>query len=221
MPFIISILAAFMASSGLAVAFALWLHIHHLNGTLYPDIPMIGNWLSGGVPTIDESTISYTIQIGEWNGAFTPRGEVMKFVIQECCPDVDCRLFWLNRKGGVDAYTFNGTLQINDNPSSTEFEKPLTIPRVTGDYGVSRFNSSDQTIYTALSRKLTDEESAWLRELQTSVRVCKTKPLSKDPALVNVVVLDGESIIQNRDLPFMVKEIRFRDSVNPKAQNYG
>jgi len=181
----------------------------------------IGNWISGGVPVIDASTIDYTIQVGTNGGGFVAVGEVMKYVVQGCCPDVDCRLFWYNRLGGVDAYTFNGTLQIEDDPTSTGYEKPLAIPRVAGDYGKSRFNSRDETLFTATSKKLTDDESEWLRELQTSVRTCKTKPLSKDDTLVNVVVIDDKSIIRNSFLAFMQKTISFKNSNEPIIQQYG
>lgn len=184
-------------------------------------INAIAAWLSGTV-TIDIDTISYTVEFGFWGGvSFVPCSELITYAMQECCPEVDCRVFWANRAGGVDAYTFNGTLEISDDPSSAQYEKPLALPRVVPDYGRGKFDSNDATIYTLESKRLNNAEAVWLRELQTSIRACKIKELDAGATLVGVVVADSRNIIKNRDEPIITRRLTLLDAFDPLIQQYG
>jgi hypothetical protein len=180
-----------------------------------------------GVINITDDTQYYTIEFGDWDGlVFTPASEVRRFNIVGCCPELDCRLFWLNRLGGVDAFTFSSGIVLEDNPTSTRYEKPLTVPKTSlfQDYGFAKFDSRNSTVYTATSKFLRDEVAMWLVELQTSIRVCKSiiSPSSGKTNMFPVVVNDSRNVIKNRpNGTGIVREIQFEFANSDYIQQYG
>jgi hypothetical protein len=180
-----------------------------------------------GSISITDDTEYYTVQFGEWDGiVFTPASEIRKFKVVGCCPEIDCRLFWVNRLGGVDAFTFSASVQQEDNPTSTRYEKPLPIPKVTlfQDYGFAKFDSRNSTVHTITSKFLNNDVAQWLVELQTSIRVCKTVQSTESPKknLFPIIIQDTRNVLKNRpNGTGIVRTVVFEFANEDYIQQYG
>jgi hypothetical protein len=169
-----------------------------------------------------QNTNFYTVEAGSLVlGVFTPVTEVFTFTMVECCPGVDCRMYWLNSLGGIDSYLFNGTLQQNSTPTSSRYDKPLGVPSTLFDYGPAKFDSRRATRFEARSKLLCQDDADWLVELQSSIRVCKQANVFGALRALPILVLDIETIIENRDLPGVFRDIIFIDADPIEVQQYG
>lgn len=175
-------------------------------------------WISGGL-TIMDSDFKYTIQLGFYDGVgltFTPVTELKTFNVKKCCEDTKCSLSFLNRLGGVDRFTFDAVKIASDNPTSATYEKVRNTLGFKEDYGRQKYDSRDKNILTLESRNLCEEESTWLRELQTSTRVYKN--ISEDEC-ISVVIRDIDTIITDKRANLITKRITLEYSVDPCIQN--
>jgi hypothetical protein len=130
-------------------------------------------------------------------------------------------MYWLNSLGGIDSYLFNGTLQQNSTPTSSRYDKPLGVPSTLFDYGPAKFDSRRATRFEAGSKLLCQDDADWLVELQSSIRVCKQANVFGALRALPILVLDIETIIENRDLPGVFRDIIFIDADPIEVQQYG
>lgn len=187
------------------------------------NINAVTTWNGLGL-TIDSDVHFYTVQAGRFDiglGAFVGITALQKFALVECCDDISCRLFWLNRLGGVDAYTFRSRKRFEDSPSSQRFEKslfnnPATEEQRKSDFGLQKYDSRDRDVLVLTSEALDQDTSDWLRELQTSTRVYKA---TAQDELISVVVRDQRTVISDRDASQIVKEITIDFSIDSFIQN--
>ena len=175
----------------------------------------------GGV-TIDSNTAQYTVQLGTGiGGSFVAVSEVFTYRLVDCCPESDCRFYWLNSLGGVDSYTSSASLRLIDTPSSAQYEKPVPIPFAFFENGIAKFDSRKGTRTQAQTKFLCADEVQWLRELQASIRVYKQGFLFGALRLLPVVVTDVENVISDRRENGIVRNINFIDADPIEVQQYG
>jgi hypothetical protein len=177
-----------------------------------------GAWLTAPV-TIDNTVARYVVTFGKRSGVFPPTlapavTESLTFVVRDCC-DYEASVYWLNRLGGVDSYTFKGGRQIESDAEAAQYEKYLSLTYNVSDYGRQKFDSREGELWTLTTGKLTTELSEWLRELNTSTRVW----LLKNGELFAAVVLDARNVVTDSDNPVVVREYVLRLSVDSIIQN--
>ncbi len=138
------------------------------------------------------------------------------------------RITWLNAKGGRDWYTF---IKRNTFTQNAERQTFYQIPSYwsnsqfsVGDinparYGTSVFNVNLSQSWTASTDWLTEQESAWLRDLFKSPSVHVYLPGNEGPTLVTVT--DGSYSTQNyaREKLFQYF-ISFVEAQPDKVQGY-
>lgn len=178
----------------------------------------VSTWNGGGV-TVLHTDHRYTFCAGFFDTillTFTPVTKKMTFIIKDCCEDVKCTLFFMNRKGGVDRYSFDNVKVKRDSPSSGFYEKVKRELFDKSDYGRQKYDSKDKTLLTLESNNICTEVANWLRELQTSTRVYKQV---EEDSCISVVVRDSESIIEDRRAPLITKALTIEYSIDPCIQN--
>jgi len=173
-----------------------------------------------GSTNIESTDFKYIFEAGIWNPifeTFTPVTEEQCFKIVECCDRLKCTLFFLNRLGGVDRYSFDGAKQIKDNSKSSFYEKPrVSAFNIKSDFGRQKYDSTDKNILILESKNICEEVSEWLRELQTSTRVYKQVDTNNT---ISVVIRDSDTIIKDDREPIIKKIITIEYSVDPCIQN--
>jgi len=140
----------------------------------------------------------YSIQAGNLIGAaFTLQSVKYTFKIVDCCAN-KVRLHWLNRLGGVDAYTFTNKKTVFENTKSDQAQKPQsfnyanTPPTTTYDKGRFKIQQVVNKSYEIESTFYNSSWGAWIAELISSPEVYIETPLG----LVAVVVEDSQIKIE-------------------------
>lgn len=162
----------------------------------------IGNPCYPGGPTPCDNPTTVAQQ---WLGQ---RSELIEFkVLCTCERYTPNRLFWLNRRGGIDSYTFR--LESTKKVSATSLDWERFTSRIdpisyeygysVGDRGKSSYGIDVNEIYTAVSTWQSEKEHQWLEELYTSPVVWRQVPGTTDlePIVVtqrNVEIKDKKGI---------------------------
>lgn len=171
-------------------------------GTPYftPYLPYGVNSIGIGIPNIIQS-----IGINQWNsvaanvhkvryvieryGIGTEITEVGEYKVnKEKCTTERLRVYWKNRKGGIDGYTFNGELSVTLNARSKKFKTALGYRRdsaenvlsaayiINNTYGSSTMTTASTNMVASetinvTSRYHKQDELRWLSEIITSPQV--------------------------------------------------
>jgi len=155
---------------------------------------------TGSQPVIDEDDRSYTLALHD----STPliMSETYSFAIDQHCHNVERRFCWLNRLGGIDAFTFTANESRAVSNEHINFRKQLTyVPTQnthnTYDFDVTgrgltslAVNSSEQV--TTFSQILDDRERQWLEGLLSSQNVWTIETVNGVLTQVPVMLRDAE-----------------------------
>lgn len=140
----------------------------------------------------------YSIQAGNLIGAaFTLQSVKYTFKIVDCCAN-KVRLHWLNRLGGVDAYTFTNKKTVLESSKSEQAQKPqsynYTSTPPTNSYDKGRFKIQQivNKTYEVESTFYDSFWGAWIAELLSSPEVYMETP----SGLVAVIIEDSQIKIE-------------------------
>lgn len=123
-------------------------------------------------PFIDSSVKYYTITFMQTLSPPVDISITKRFDIDyRCSPFKTYRLFWLNRLGDFDSYTFNLKSKRSIDIQRNTYNKFLSNTYQVGDRGKTVTSVVANEAYTIVSNWMTEEEALWLEELFTSPEV--------------------------------------------------
>lgn len=102
------------------------------------------------------------------NNSGTQVSEKFRFNVVSKCGQKYHRFFWLNRKGGMDAYTFTGSYKCVPNTKRTLFGRQLPNPFVVKDRGLMDLAVDTMRKHTINTPHVTTAFSIWLQTLNDS-----------------------------------------------------
>ena len=154
-------------------------------------------WSSGDV-TIDSAVCYYEVTAGlDLGFAYFPLTKPIKFPVKNI--DKYCKhhtFYFMNCRGGVDTYTFDGEIRVLDNPTSQSFTQSKTKNTGKEQGGYTRFNIRDNDVTEAVTRELKIECIEWLRQLQSSGEVyCSYIDDEGLPQYEKIFIQDSQSIL--------------------------
>lgn len=129
---------------------------------------------NGIFPIFNANVVYYTVRTIKFNGTVT--SETKRYNITDICTKTEAvRLFFLNKLGGYDGFTFKHKAKINADIKRSNYKKPQgawSSSTVFG-YGLSdradtQYDTNIKDTITLVSDYVTEEESIWLEELFTS-----------------------------------------------------
>ncbi len=112
---------------------------------------------------------NFTIKLLD-SGA-TTRSETKKFILDQKCYANPIRMWWLNKPGGFDTFTFTGDIQEFIRSRQTSYERDLGFSFDVEDRGETVLGVKAENRLEAFSDFMTRDEADWLRELYTSPQV--------------------------------------------------
>ena len=166
-----------------------------LSGYLYLGVNSIGIGIPNIIAQIGQSawdTVAPQVYKVRYSVIRTNGTEVTQvgeyFLNKDKCTNERLRVYWKNRKGGVDGYTFNGELSVNLNAKSKTTKNHLGYRRSNsenenhGDYILhNTYGSQSRTIGSTnmvasesiqvTSRYHRQDELRWLSEIVTSPQI--------------------------------------------------
>lgn len=131
---------------------------HQLNGATLS---------TGSQPVIDSDVDHYTVWFIESGGAQTTH-QITFYIDRECNDYRKFPIYWLNRLGGIDSYTFILNHSRSVDISRKEYHRPLPAQYAQGDRGISILNVEAHERFTLNSTWMTEAEAEWIEELFTS-----------------------------------------------------
>ena len=150
-----------------------------------------------GLPAIPNGWY-YSIQAGNLIGtSFTLQSVKYMFQIVDCCAN-KIRLHWLNRLGGVDAYTFTNKKTVFESTNSDQAQKPQsfnysnTPPTTTYDKGRFKIQQVVNKSYEVESTFYDAFWGSWIAELLSSPEVY----METTSGLVAVIIEDSQIKIE-------------------------
>lgn len=127
----------------------------------------------GNFPVIGSNVYRYNIQMSKFNSSVT--SETKTYYIHDICTKTEAiRLFFLNKLGGYDAFTFKHKAKINADIKRSNFKKPQgtwsgsDFAYAVTDRADTQYDTNIKDTITLVSDYVTEEEGAWLEELFTS-----------------------------------------------------
>jgi hypothetical protein len=180
-------------------------------------------YFSGSVNMANANISEYRIYVGNAfligsNWLFVQASEVRVFKKIECCAERSTRLHWLNRLGGIDAYTFSSKKKIEQKNKSELAQVPqtwsyTTPPTTIYDRGLFKIAQEVNVVYEVESKFYTEAEGAWIAELLSSPEVY----LETSLGLVAVVITDS-SITTTENNELLNVTISFVEANNISVQ---
>lgn len=177
--------------------------------------------------TIPASATYYIVYLRDNITAVT--SEAFRFNIDTSCSKAlrNYRLFFKNRMGGFDAYTFMGQFTRSE---ETKTETYQALPG-TWSGGVFSYSATDRSVksykttgedtFTCESGWITEKESNWLEELATSPEVYVTYPQSSSTYVPVTIVSGGAYDFKtySRDKLFNY-QVKFKPTFGKVRQQY-
>lgn len=127
----------------------------------------------GNFPIIGSNVYRYNVQVSKFNSTVT--SETRTYYIHDICTKTETsRLFFLNKLGGYDAFTFKHKAKINADIKRSSFKKPQgSWNGTTFNYNIidradTQYDTNIKDTITLVSDYVTEAEGAWLEELFTS-----------------------------------------------------
>lgn len=125
---------------------------------------------SGSQPVISPSVGVYTVQLNDSGG--NPITASKTFVVDRSCTKYKTfTIWWLNRLGGFDTYTFTLNHQKQIGISRTRYDKLLDADYAAGDRINTVMSVEAQESYSLTSNWMPESQGIWLAELYTSPEV--------------------------------------------------
>ena len=140
-------------------------------------------YYTGSVDFTDVELSYYTVSIGEADtgdpiGDYTQITEEFTYKLNKsCCNDKQLRLQWMNRLGGVDSYTFDGSVDFAEVTRSSNGKVALgwnigsLSPHKSSSEGLYKYDSQSVQQYSITTDLLNNTEALWLSELLSSSKV--------------------------------------------------
>ena len=125
----------------------------------------------GIVPINNNMWTSVVSKIDVWliNDAGTQKSEKRRFNILRACFFNPFPIYFLNRRGGFDLYTFTGDYLEAVNTSKPTYQKSLPEGFTPEDRGITVLSAEGRNRVEVFSGFLTRAEGIWLGELTTSI----------------------------------------------------
>lgn len=151
----------------------------------------------GNFPVIGSNVYRYNIQMSKYNSTIT--SETKTYYIHDVCTKTEAiRLFFLNKLGGYDAFTFKHKAKINADIKRSSFKKPQgtwsgsDFAYAVTDRADTQYDTNIKDTITLVSDYVTEEEGAWLEELFTSPDVL-AQISSKTVVPINITATSFET----------------------------
>ena len=120
--------------------------------------------LSGTKPVFDTASAYYTVQ--SIDSDTNPSSELRTFTIKPTC-DSPYRVFWLNRLGGIDSFTFE---KKHINTVEVQRDRVNRVGSSSAE-GIRTYNVTSTDKIKLVSDWLNNDESIWLEDLITSSEI--------------------------------------------------
>lgn len=127
----------------------------------------------GNFPVIGSNVARYNVQMSKWDGTVT--SETKTYYVQDICTKTETvRLFFLNKLGGYDGFTFKNKTKINADIKRSNFKKQQgswngsAFSFGLADRADTQYDTNIKDTVTVVSDWVTEDEGAWLEELFTS-----------------------------------------------------
>lgn len=125
-------------------------------------------------PIFGTNVSYYTVRTIKLNGTAT--SETKRYnIVDQCTKTETTRLFFLNKLGGYDGFTFKHKSKINADIKRSEYKKPQGMWSSSTAFGyaktdraVTQYDTNIKDTFTVVSDWITEDEAAWLEELFTS-----------------------------------------------------
>lgn len=129
---------------------------------------------NGVFPIFSTNVSYYTVKTTKFNGTVT--SETKRYNISNVCTKTEAvRLFFLNKLGGYDGFTFKHKAKISADIKRSNFKKPQgtwasanAFAYGKSDRADTQYDTNIKDTITLVSDYVTEEESVWLEELFTS-----------------------------------------------------
>lgn len=154
----------------------------------------------GVIPVQVTTPINYdnfTIELLDSNDVVI--SEAQKFILDLKCFANPIRMWWLNKLGGFDAFTFTGDIKESIRSKQTSYERDLGFSFDVKDRGETVLGVKAENRLEAFSDFMTRDEAEWLQELYTSPQVF----LQEGTDIIPIVILsrrqktfDSDDLIQ-------------------------
>lgn len=126
--------------------------------------------LSPAIDWIDSGVSFYTVQL--LDNLTTPVSEAILFEIDLRCTKFNkYRLWWLNRKGAFNSYSFNMVSSRRIDSTQVTYDKLLEVDYTEGDRGKSVISVDAQEAYLFQTDRVRKEECKYLEDLYTSPEI--------------------------------------------------
>lgn len=129
---------------------------------------------NGVFPIFNSNVVYYTVRTTKYNGTVT--SETRRYNISDVCTKTEAqRIFFLNKMGGYDGFTFKNKTKINADIKRSEYKKQqgtwsssTAFAYSKSDRAVTQYDTNIKDTITLVSDWITEDESVWLEELFTS-----------------------------------------------------
>lgn len=161
-----------------------------------------GAWVASvpySLPIISASVAYYKVHMVKYNGTQTSIDQTY-VITDQCTKTSTTRLFFMNKLGGYDAFTFKHKQKHGVDITRSNFKKPQGVWSVIGgnisflygntDRAITQYDTSLKDTITIVSDWITEAESDWLEELLTSPDVYVEKSGVNVP--INIVASSYE-----------------------------
>ena len=119
---------------------------------------------------IDSNVAFYTVQLLDATTAAV--SEAILFEIDNRCTKYNkYRLWWLNKKGAFNSYSFNMVASRRVDSTQVTYDKLLDVSYTEGDRGKSVINVDAQEAYVFQTDRVRKEECDYLEDLYTSPEI--------------------------------------------------
>jgi hypothetical protein len=127
------------------------------------------------------------------------RSELVTMTIDDTCVDDAKRIWWLNRDGGFDAYTFTGDVIEGVESRQTTFQRLIQTGFAVSERGITTLGVDAMTIFEVFGDFVTDDQASWLSEIYTSPEVILQVGTNMIPIKVTATkqrTINGDALVQ-------------------------
>ena len=125
------------------------------------------------VSSMVATAVRFTVQLLTSGAA--ANSEVKTFLIDDICHENEIEIYFLNLLGAFDSFVFTGHRREAPRSRKTEFDKLLPKTFATQDRGRTTLGVKTGKRFEIFGPFITDEESLWLEELESSPDVLQLK----------------------------------------------
>jgi len=155
-----------------------------------------------GIALIDASnlasdTVRFQIRLTDF--AFAVKSETIQFLVDERCYDSPVRLWFLNRLGGMDAFTLTGHQKDEVRIKSSSYQRLIQQGFVKQDRGETTLGVNTDELFEVWTDFISREQGVWLAELFTSPVIFKQKGTDFIPIVAvstRMNPFDGDTLVQ-------------------------